>query len=118
HSRECDKYRPVYYAGASGDFNPIHIDRGVGELVGLGGAILQGLCTRGWATESAGRFIGDPGQMRRVKARFSRPVSIDAAVSLEGKVTMLEGGRWVAELTAKNQRGEDVLKNTTVEASL
>ncbi|MCD6281169.1 MAG: MaoC family dehydratase, partial [Deltaproteobacteria bacterium] len=36
-SEEVDKYRTIYYAGASGDFNPIHIDPEFGKMVGLGG---------------------------------------------------------------------------------
>jgi len=36
--QEIDKYRAIYYAGASGDFNPIHIDAEFGKMVGLGGA--------------------------------------------------------------------------------
>ncbi len=47
HVRECDKYRPIYYAAASGDFNPIHIDPDAGKAAGLGGPILQGLCLTG-----------------------------------------------------------------------
>ncbi|MFY2559208.1 MaoC/PaaZ C-terminal domain-containing protein, partial [Corallococcus terminator] len=52
HVRECDLYRPIYYAGASGDFNPIHIDPEVGKVAGLDGVILQGLCTLAWAVEA------------------------------------------------------------------
>jgi 3-hydroxybutyryl-CoA dehydratase len=115
HARECDRYRPLYYAGASGDYNPIHIDREVGEMVGLGGAILQGLCTLGWAVEAAARYAGDPGRVKKVKVRFSRPVRIEDTITFEGKVTKVEGGRAVAEITAKNQAGEDVLKATVVE---
>ncbi len=35
-SEKVDKYRPIYYAGASGDYNPIHIDPEFGKMVGLG----------------------------------------------------------------------------------
>ncbi len=115
HVRECDRYRPIYYAGASGDYNPIHIDREMGELAGLGGAILQGLCTMGWAVEAAARYAGDPGRVKKVRVRFSRPVRIEDTVTFEGKVTKVEGGRAVAELTAKNQNGEDVLRGAAVE---
>lgn len=115
HVRECDKYRPVYYAGASGDFNPIHIDREVGELAGLGGNILHGMCTMAWAVEAACNFVGDPGKLKKVRVRFSRPVAIGDTITFNGKVTAVEGGRVQAELSAQNQRGEDVLKNATVE---
>ena len=116
HVRECDKYRPIYYAGASGDFNPIHIDPSVGEMAGLGGAILQGLCTMAWATEAFMVYLGDPGRITKVRVRFSKPVSIEDTITFEGKVIAIEGGKLTAELSAKNQKGEDVLKNTTVEA--
>jgi 3-hydroxybutyryl-CoA dehydratase len=115
HVRECDRYRPIYYAGASGDYNPIHIDREVGQMVGLGGAILQGLCTLGWAVEAAARYAEDPGRVKKVRVRFSRPVRIEDTVTFEGKVAQVEGGRAVVEISAKNQGGEDVLKGAVVE---
>jgi 3-hydroxybutyryl-CoA dehydratase len=118
HVRECDPYRPLYYAAASGDFNPIHIDPAVGEKAGLGGAVLQGLCTMGWATEAATRFIGDPGKIRRVRVRFSRPVAIGDRVTFEGRIKSVEAGRMIAEVSAKNQRGEDVLKGVVIEADV
>jgi 3-hydroxybutyryl-CoA dehydratase len=118
HVRECDKYRPIYYAGASGDFNPIHIDKEIGEMAGLGGVILQGMCTMAWAAESFVNYLGDPGKVRRVKVRFSKPVHIDDTITFEGKVTALDGGKLVAELSAKNQNGEEVLKNAQLEASV
>ena len=57
HVRECDPYRAIYYAAASGDFNPIHIDKAVGEMAGLGGTILHGMCTMAWAVEAATRYL-------------------------------------------------------------
>ena len=116
HVRECDRYRPIYYAAAGGDFNPIHIDPDAGRAAGLGGNILQGLCTLGWAVEGFVNYLGDPGKVSKVKVRFSRPVMIEDTITIIGKVTAIEGGVLTAELTAKNQKGDDVLKNTTVEA--
>jgi len=118
HVRECDKYRPIYYAGASGDFNPIHIDKDIGEMAGLGGVILQGLCTMAWATESWAKFVGDPGKVRKVRVRFSKPVRIDDVITFQGKVTQVEGGKVAAELSATNQKGEEVLKQGYVEAAI
>lgn len=115
HVRECDKYRPIYYAAASGDFNPIHIDKDVGEMAGLGGVILQGLCTMAWAAEAAVNYAGDPGRVKRVRVRFSRPVAPGDTVTIQGKTARVENGRAIAELSAKNQRGEDVLKGAVVE---
>jgi 3-hydroxybutyryl-CoA dehydratase len=118
HVRTCDRYRPIFYAAASGDFNPIHIDNDVGQKAGLGGAILQGLCTMAWAVEAVTKYVGDPGKIRKVKVRFSRPVALEDTITYEGKVVGLEGGRLVAEVSAKNQRGEDVLKGAVVEAEV
>ncbi len=118
HVRECDSYRPIYYAAASGDFNPIHLDPEVGRMAGLGGAVLHGMCTMAWAVEAAVAYLGDPGKLRKVRARFSRPVAINDTVTFEGKVTSIINGRLVAEIVAKNQRGEEVLKGAAVEAEI
>lgn len=116
--RTCDRYRPIYYAAASGDFNPIHIDRQVGEAAGLGGVILQGLCTLGWAVDAFIHYLGDPGKVGRIQVRFSRPVAIDDTITFTGKVTAIADGKLTAEVSAKNQRGEDVLKGAVVEGRL
>lgn len=116
HERTCDKYRPIYYGAASGDFNPIHIDPAVGEKAGLGGVILQGMCTMAWAAEAVVNHLGDPGALKRLRVRFSRPVFPGDTVRFEGKVSAVEGGRIKGELTAKNQKGEDVLKGASFEA--
>lgn len=113
--RTCDAYRPIYYAAASGDFNPIHIDPKVGAEAGLGGAILQGLCTLGWAVDAFIAYLGDPGRVSGVKVRFSRPISPGDVVTFSGKVTSVENGRLVAEIAAVNQRDEDILKGAIVE---
>jgi acyl dehydratase len=113
--RECDRYRPAYYAGASGDFNPIHIDPEVGAAAGLGGVILHGLCTMAWATDAFARFLGDPGLVTRVKVRFSRPVRLEDTLTFEGTVTEVAGRTVRARLVARNQRGEDVLRDVELE---
>ncbi len=116
HVRECDRYRPTYYAAASGDFNPIHIDPDAGMAAGLGGPILHGLCTMAWAVEAATNYLGDPGRVTKVRVRFSRPVAIDDTITYTGKVTAIEGGKLTAEIAAKNQKGDDVLKGAVIEA--
>jgi acyl dehydratase len=116
HQRTCDRYRPIYYAGASGDFNPLHVDPEVGKQAGFGGPILQGLCTLAWAVEAATQTLADPGKLRRVRVRFSKPVLLEDTVRFEGKLTQVDATAVKGELTAKNQRGEDVLKGVSFEA--
>ncbi|PKM80036.1 MAG: hypothetical protein CVU88_04960, partial [Firmicutes bacterium HGW-Firmicutes-13] len=90
---EVDKYRALYYAGASGDFNPIHIDAEFGKMVGLGGAILQGLCTLAFAAKSVTDWRGDPGALKRIKCRFAKPVHMGDIVTTRGSISSIEGNR-------------------------
>jgi acyl dehydratase len=66
-----DKYLPHRYAGASGDFNPIHIDRDFAQQVGLPSNILHGLYSMAQVaracTQAAG---GDPRTLRRLSVQF------------------------------------------------
>jgi acyl dehydratase len=116
--RTCDPYRPLYYAAASGDFNPIHIDPKVGVEAGLGGTILQGLCTLGWAVDAFVHYLGDPGRVKGIKVRFSRPVAPNDVITFKGKVVSVEAGLLTAEIDATNQRGEAVLKGAVVTGSV
>ena len=116
--RACDRYRPVYYAAGSGDFNPIHIDPEVGRLAGQPGAILQGMCTMAWLAEACLRYFGDPGQIRTLRTRFSRPVNVGDTVAFEGRCVAVEGTTVRVEVSARNQNGEEVLKGALAEAVL
>jgi len=117
-SRTCGPYDPIYYAAASGDFNPIHIDHKVGEKAGLGGVILHGMCTMAWATEAVVAFVGDPRRVSKMAVRFTRPVRIGETITFKGEIKAVENGRAEGELTALNDKGEDVLRNTAFELKL
>jgi acyl dehydratase len=110
HVRTCDRYRPLYYAAASGDFNPLHVDPEVARRAGLDGCILQGMCTFAWLAEACEAYLGAPGRLTRLAARFSRPVAIGDQVTFEGRCTAAAGGRVELEISARNGRGEEVLK--------
>jgi acyl dehydratase len=117
HVRTCDRLRPIYYAAASGDFNPIHVDAEFARAAGLPGPILQGMCTYGWLAEACTAYFGDPGSFRRLTARFSRPVLPGDTVTFEGVCTHADGERVRVEVAARNQRGEDVLRSASAEAA-
>ncbi len=114
--REVDPFRSVYYAAASGDFNPIHIDARVARAAGFQAVILQGMCTYSWAAEACVAYLGDPARLRRLAVRFSRPVQAGEVVTFEGRCTAMEGDRLRLELSVRNQAGEDVLKGVVADA--
>jgi acyl dehydratase len=112
--RVCDRYRPIYYAAASGDFNPIHLDKEMATAVGLPGNILHGMCTMAWAAEAAVDALGgDPGALKKLRVRFSRPVKIDDEVTFS--VTVSPEGSRSLKIAAVNQDGQEVLKNAEAE---
>jgi acyl dehydratase len=114
--RSVDPYRPIYYAAASGDFNPIHIDPRVGKGAGLGGAILQGMCTYAWLSDACVAYFGDPVRLRRIRARFARPVKPGDTITFSGRCTGIDGGSVRVAVVATNQSGEEVLEGATAEA--
>jgi 3-hydroxybutyryl-CoA dehydratase len=116
--REVDPYRPVYYAAASGDFNPIHIDPTVGCAAGYDGPILQGMCTYSWLADACVAYLGDPARLSRLRARFTKPVQVGDVIRFRGRCAAVEGGTVRLELSATNQRGEEVLKGAVAEGRL
>src|SRR3954447_19086802 len=84
----------VRYAGASGDFNPIHWSDRVATSVGLPGVIAHGMLTMALAGRLVTRWAGDPAAVRSYGVRFTRPVVVPdddegALIELSGKVTDL-----------------------------
>ncbi len=73
---EVDRARLVRYAGASGDFNPIHWNERVAVGVGLPGVIAHGMFTMGAAIGLVGDWAGDPGAVVDYQTRFARPVLV------------------------------------------
>lgn len=68
----------VRYAGASGDFNPIHYRDDVATSVGLPGVLAHGMLTMGIAAQPVIDWLGDPGRVVDYQVRFTRPVLVDA----------------------------------------
>ena len=67
----------VRYAGASGDFNPIHYRDDVASAVGLPGVLAHGMLTKGLAVETIVPWLGDAGRILEYGVRFTRPVVVD-----------------------------------------
>jgi acyl dehydratase len=71
-----DRARLVRYAGASGDFNPIHWNDRVATSVGLDGVIAHGMLTMALAGRLVTDWVGDPGAVASYEVRFTRPVVV------------------------------------------
>ena len=67
----------VRYAGASGDFNPIHYRDDIAASVGLPGVLAHGMLTMGLAVETIVPWLGDAGRILEYGVRFTRPVVVD-----------------------------------------
>nr|WP_231134907.1 MaoC family dehydratase [Motilibacter deserti] len=96
----------VRYAGASGDFNPIHWDEQAALAIGLPGVVAHGMLSMAQAARVLTDWAGDPGAVVEYSVRFTKPVVVPAApdvaeLVVAGRVTeVLDGGRVRVELTA------------------
>ena len=107
----------VRYAGASGDFNPIHYRDDVAVSVGLSGVLAHGMLTMGFAVQPVVDWLGDRGWISDYQVRFTRPVLVDAAdgatVTVVAKVGVIEQGNARIDLTVMFG-GETVLGKAQV----
>jgi acyl dehydratase len=109
-----DRGTLVRYAGASGDFNPIHYRDDVAAEVGLPGVLAHGMLTMGTAVQVVVDWVGDPGRVVDYQVRFTRPVVVDpsagAVIDVVGKVGALdlEEG-WARIDLAVSVEGQSVL---------
>lgn len=77
-SYDLDRGSLVRYAGASGDFNPIHYRDDVAQSVGLPGVLAHGMLTMGLAVQPVMEWLGASGRVVDYGVRFTRPVLVDA----------------------------------------
>jgi acyl dehydratase len=66
----------VHYAGASGDFNPIHYRDDIARTVGLDGVLAHGMLTMGIAVQPVVEWLGSRGTISDYQVRFTRPVPV------------------------------------------
>ena len=80
---ELDRSSLVRYAGASGDFNPIHWNERFAKEVGLPDVIVHGMLTMGVASSALEEWLGDPGRVLDYGVRFTRPIPVPDPGSVE-----------------------------------
>lgn len=113
----------VRYAGASGDFNPIHWNERFAQSVGLSGVIAHGMLTMGTAVQLVSDWVGDPGAIVDYQTRFTKPVPVADApggenpdtptntLTISGKVGALNEEERTARIdltvTARDEEGKE-----------
>jgi acyl dehydratase len=123
-SVELSRDSLVRYAGASGDFNPIHYRDDVAKSVGLEGVLAHGMLTMGLAVAPVTAWLGDRGFVSSYQVRFTKPVyvpaegSVTVAVSVSlAKVDEPTAGSATLALSVTTQDGTTVLGKAFVVVS-
>ncbi|HEY6652672.1 MAG TPA: MaoC/PaaZ C-terminal domain-containing protein [Solirubrobacterales bacterium] len=106
-----DKYLPHRYAGASGDFNPIHIDPEFARQVGLPGNILHGLWMMAQVARANAQLAdGDPRALKRLSVQFRGMGFPEQELVVSGTVKEADGDRVVVD-TVATQGENQVIRN-------
>ena len=114
-----DKYLPHRYAGASGDFNPIHIDDEFAKMVGLPRNILHGLYSMGLVARANAQGLagGDPRALKRLSVQFRGMGMPEQEIVVSGTVKSVEGDRVVVDTVAA-QGENQIIRNAEAELQL
>ena len=99
----------VRYAGASGDFNPLHTDPAVGQAIGTGGIIAHGMLIMGFAGQLLSDYVG-PLALRSFGGRFKGMTYLGDVITCSGSITetseVAGEGRIAGTVSASDQNGD------------
>jgi 3-hydroxybutyryl-CoA dehydratase len=110
-----DKYLPHRYAGASGDFNPIHIDPEFAKAVGLPSTILHGLYMMGLVARANAEAVGgDPRALKRLSVQFRGMGAPETEIVVTGTVKSVDGDRAIIDTVAA-QGEKQTIRNAEAE---
>jgi len=113
-----DKYLPHRYAGASGDFNPIHIDDEFAKMVGLPRNILHGLYSMGLVAKANTALAdGDPRALKRLSVQMRGMGMPEQEIAVAGTVKSVDGDSVVIDTVAR-QGETEIIKNAEAEIEL
>ena len=112
-----DPYVTVRYAGASGDFNPIHIDEEFARQVGLPGRILHGLWTMAQVARAHTEAAGGPERLKRLSVQFRGMGRMEEPIVVSGSVRGVEDGVAIVDSQAE-QSGHRIIRNGVAEISV
>jgi acyl dehydratase len=109
-----DPYVTVRYAGASGDFNPIHIDEQFAKQVGLPGRILHGLWTMAQVARAHSEAAGGPDTLKRLSVQFRGMGVLGEPITVSGAVREVSDGVAIVASDAE-QAGNKIIRNAEAE---
>ena len=112
-----DKYLTARYAGASGDFNPIHIDEAFAKQVGLPGRILHGLWTMAQVARAQTDAAGGPEHLKRLSVQFRGMGVPEQEVLVTGTVREAADGRVLID-TVATQGESQIIRNAEAELAI
>jgi acyl dehydratase len=112
-----DRYLTVRYAGASGDFNPIHIDDDFAKQVGLPGKILHGLWTMAQVARAQTEAGGGPHALRRLAVQFRGVGLPEREITVTSTVQEVSDGVAVVHTVAE-QDGKAIIRNAEARLSV
>ena len=111
-----DPFVTVRYAGASGDFNPIHIDEEFAKQVGLPGRILHGLWTMAQVARAHTEAAGGPERLKALSVQFRGMGRMGEEIVVAGTVREVNGEVAVVDSNAV-QAGQRIIRNAVAEVS-
>jgi acyl dehydratase len=112
-----DKFLTVRYAGASGDFNPIHIDEEFAQAVGLPGRILHGLWTMAQVARAQTEAAGGPEHLKRLSVQFRGMGRPEQEILVSGTVREAGDGRVLIDTVAE-QADKQIVRNAEAELEI
>ncbi len=112
-----DKYLTVRYAGASGDFNPIHVDDEFARAVGLPGRILHGLWSMAQVARAQTEAAGGPEHLRRLTVQFRGMGVPEQEVVVTGTVREARDGKVLIDTVAA-QGEKEIIRNAEAELTI
>ena len=112
-----DRYLTVRYAGASGDFNPIHVDDDFAKQVGLPGRILHGLWTMAQVARAHSEALGGPDKLARLSVQFRGMGVMEQEIVVTGTVREVRDEHAVVDSEA-TQNGKRIIRNGEAEIRL
>jgi acyl dehydratase len=112
-----DRFLTVRYAGASGDFNPIHIDEDFAKQVGLPGRILHGLWSMAQVARAQTEAAGGPHTLRRLSVQFRGMGVPEQEITVTGTVRELHEGNAIVDAEAQ-QAGNRIIRKGEAELDL